>query len=523
MIVNKKSIWFDKPSVFLLSLVIVLLIFILAVVLFIGTSVSDSLEQSVIDGLYSQQKSLADEIDLGMVRNFSAVVNLMNPENFENPAYRDLFFHESRKAFTGLRAISVTVEDRATGKSEVFSDMGFLPKPIDENVLAIDFEEDAITSIGLPYQDSLGLFTLQPVYISFYTYDKTYILAFEFNISEIFFNSIQTKVFPASYYSVSLFSADGVLLETSKNYPRKSYMTLSNAENLNLTHSEQLQLNSEGLVIKDSDCTFVMTPSECGYVICGNLGSAYIQDVVRPIVVVVLVAGFVGLAAILLLAMLFVRYRKLEENQIQMQIDTIRTKLDPHFLFNSLNSMVGLISTGKDEKLIDGIRNLSQMIRSTLELGTYISLFDELEFIRSYIEVQYLRYGDIFEYKCNVLDESLLYEEIPKFTIQPIIENCFVHAVALVKEENRKVHIYLSVQKSGRDLLINIENDGPVNEYELSQMIERLGNNKNTGRQKIGLSLINRELKLLYGRKYGLSIQRTDSSLVVSIRLPSHR
>ena len=92
-----------------------------------------------------------------------------------------------------------------------------------------------------------------------------------------------------------------------------------------------------------------------------------------------------------------------------------------------------------------------------------------------------------------------------------------------MKEENRKVHIYLSVQKSGRDLLINIENDGPVNEYELSQMIERLGNNKNTGRQKIGLSLINRELKLLYGRKYGLSIQHTDSSLVVSIRLPSHR
>ena len=523
MIVNKKSIWFDKPSVFILSLVIVLLIFILAVVLIIGTYVSSSLEQSVIDGLYSQQKSLASDMDIGVTRNFSYFVNLMESSNLSDPEYCDLFFHEARKAFAGLRAISVTIEDRMKDSTTVFSDMGFVPKPIDENATAIDFEEDAIISIGLPYQDSLGLFSLQPVYVSFYTYSKVYILALEFNISEIFFNSVQTKVFPENYYSVSLYSADGVLLETSRNYPLKSYPTLSEAENLDLSHSEHLQLASSGLKIEEDDRFLVMTPSETGYIICGELDSAYIHDAVRPILYIILISGFVGLAAILLLAMLFVRYRKMEEDQIQMQIDTIRAKLDPHFLFNSLNSMVGLVSTGKDEELIDGIRNLSQMIRSTLELGTYVSLFDELEFIRSYIEVQYLRYGDIFEYRCNVLDESLLYEEIPKFTIQPIIENCFVHAVALVMDRENKVHISLTVQKEGRDLLINIENDGPVNEYELEQMIERLGNNKNTGRQKIGLALINRELKLLYGRKYGLSIQRTASGLIVSIRLPSHR
>ncbi len=523
MIESKKHIWFDKPSVFLLSLVFILLMFILAVVLIIGTEVSDSLEQSVIDGLYSQQKSVADDIDMEMVKTFASLVSLMNPANLDDPEYREIFFHEARKTYTGLRAISVSVYDTQSHEKDIFSDMGFIPKAIGEGVRAIDFEEDAIISIGSPYQDSVGLFSLQPVYVTFYDYHRIYVLSFELNISEIFFNSVQTKVFPEEYYSVALYNADGRLLEVSGNYLQKVHPTLDDAALLNLSHSERLQLNSSGLVNDEEGRTIVMTPSESGYIICGTLADAYIDDVVRPILAVIFIAGLVGLVTVLILAMLFVRYRRLEENQIQMQIDTIRAKLDPHFLFNSLNSMVGLVSTGKDEELIDGIRNLSQMIRSTLELGTYVTLFDELEFIRSYIEVQYLRYGDIFEYRCNVLDEALLYEEIPKFTIQPIIENCFVHAVALVMDSDNKVHISLTVQKDCRDLLINIENDGPVNEYELEQMIERLGNNKNTGRQKIGLALINRELKLLYGRKYGLSIQRTRSGLIVSIRLPSHR
>ena len=274
---------------------------------------------------------------------------------------------------------------------------------------------------------------------------------------------------------------------------------------------------------KEKNRILIFVPSENGYIIGGSLNTDYIRKSIHPILITILFVGFIDVASIILLALLFIRYKTLEEKQIQMQIDTIRTKLDPHFIFNSLNSLVGLISIGNTQEAVTGIRNLSQMIRSTLELGTYISLFDELEFIQNYVDVQRLRYGNQFEYKCIVTEESLLYEEIPKFSIQPIIENCFVHAVALIAGKENKIHITIYIIRENKDLLIRIENDGQISDNDFIQINNQINSTPNSGKHKIGLSLINQEIKLMYGKKYGLLVEKRNPGLNIKIRLPAKK
>ena len=511
--------WFDKPSVFILSLLIMLFIFVLFITMIIGTNVSSLLERTTIEGLQSQQKSIADDIDRKIIEAISQQASLIDPSRLDDPEYRSLIFSKIRKFFPELRATSIFIYDEQAEQPMVYSDMGFSPHPIDSNAFPVTFEEEAIISIGKSYPDNLNLFSLQPIYISFYTATKTYVIALEINISEFFFNSIQTKISPQQDYSISLYDKNGILLETSQNYPVKSHETFQ--EKITLSHMDRLRLNSSGLIKKEKNRILIFVPSENGYIICGSLNTDYIRKSIHPILITILFVGFIDVASIILLALLFIRYKTLEEKQIQMQIDTIRTKLDPHFIFNSLNSLVGLISIGNTQEAVTGIRNLSQMIRSTLELGTYISLFDELEFIQSYVDVQRLRYGNQFEYKCIVTEESLLYEEIPKFSIQPIIENCFVHAVALIAGEEGKIHITIYITRENKDLLIRIENDGPISDDDFIQIKNQINAVPNAGKHKIGLSLINQEIKLMYGRKYGLSVEKRNPGLNIKIRLPA--
>ena len=117
----------------------------------------------------------------------------------------------------------------------------------------------------------------------------------------------------------------------------------------------------------------------------------------------------------------------------------------------------------------------------------------------------------------------MLYEEIPKFSIQPIIENCFVHAVALIAGKESKIHITIYIIRENKDLLIRIENDGPISDNDFIQINNQINSAPNSGKHKIGLSLINQEIKLMYGKKYGLLVEKRNPGLNIKIRLPAKK
>ena len=101
--------WFDKPSVFILSLLIMLFIFVLFITMIIGTNVSSLLEQTTIEGLQSQQKSIADDIDRKIIEAISQQASLIDPSRLDDPEYRSLIFSKIRKFFPELRATSIFI------------------------------------------------------------------------------------------------------------------------------------------------------------------------------------------------------------------------------------------------------------------------------------------------------------------------------------------------------------------------------------------------------------------------------
>jgi len=263
--------------------------------------------------------------------------------------------------------------------------------------------------------------------------------------------------------------------------------------------------------------------SEMGYIIKGEVPFKYIEQTNKEITSKILTITVLSIFILFIMSGILLHIKRSRENNIRMAIETIQAKLDPHFLFNTLNSMVGLVSSGEDEKLMKGFRNLSIFLRSSIDTKLFVSLRDELNLLTSYFEIQKMRYSDAFEYSYEIESDNLLDANIPRFTIQPIVENCFVHAVALITTEET-IHIKITIKKTGKkNIAISILNNGKVSKEDLEKIKRSLGRTKVPENDKhgIGLALINKELKLLYGRKYGLKLGNiSDDFFEIIINVP---
>ncbi|MDL2319560.1 histidine kinase [Alistipes sp. OttesenSCG-928-B03] len=145
---------------------------------------------------------------------------------------------------------------------------------------------------------------------------------------------------------------------------------------------------------------------------------------------------FLGVIVILVTRNIYTNYKreqaiianqKLVEENIRTRFEALKSQLDPHFLFNSLNTLNGLIGVD-DEKAQEYVDNLSSVFRYTLNNKTIQTLAEELEFVDSYVHLLKIRYGDNLRVE-YAIDESLLRHEIMPISIQLLIENAVKHNV----------------------------------------------------------------------------------------------
>ncbi|MBQ3028781.1 MAG: sensor histidine kinase, partial [Lachnospiraceae bacterium] len=117
-----------------------------------------------------------------------------------------------------------------------------------------------------------------------------------------------------------------------------------------------------------------------------------------------------------------IRLRKAEFELLQAQIN-------PHFLYNTLDTIIWLAETGEQKKVVSMVGSLSDFFRSTLSRGKdIVTLKEELQHVRSYLEIQQVRYQDILQYEIEAPEELYLCQ-IPKMTIQPLVENALYHGI----------------------------------------------------------------------------------------------
>ena len=207
-----------------------------------------------------------------------------------------------------------------------------------------------------------------------------------------------------------------------------------------------------------------------------------------------------------------IRLRKAEFELLQSQIN-------PHFLYNTLDAIIWLAESGEQKKVVSMVGSLSDFFRTSLNQGKdIISVKEELQHVRSYLEIQQVRYQDILQYKIDVPQE--LYQNlIPKITIQPLVENALYHGI---KNKRGRGLIAVSGKLEEDYFVIQIEDNGiGISPERLSQVRERIHHRASEDNDIYGLYNVNERIRLNFGEKYGISIESTyGEGTLVSIVLP---
>jgi sensor histidine kinase YesM len=153
-------------------------------------------------------------------------------------------------------------------------------------------------------------------------------------------------------------------------------------------------------------------------------------------------------------------YELLQMNdlKIRAEIEALEAKINPHFLYNSLNSIVSLVHDDPD-KAERMVLNLSKFYRYSTGRSQeyYDSLQNELEIVKTYLEIEKIRFDERLEYSVIFEDEALQKYQIPRFLLQPIVENAIKHAIAKMAE-NGVLKIYVSAKNNY--LIIKIHDNG---------------------------------------------------------------
>jgi histidine kinase/histidine kinase/DNA gyrase B/HSP90-like ATPase len=189
----------------------------------------------------------------------------------------------------------------------------------------------------------------------------------------------------------------------------------------------------------------------------------------------------------------------------QAQLQALRYQLNPHFLFNTLNSISSLIVTRRNEDAEEMTSKLSSFLRSSLTCDPdgLVPLDDELALIEEYLDIEGVRFGERLkvEFTCDADAGSML---IPSFLVQPLVENAIKHAVAPSRDP---VTISISATVADGLLTIKIENDHPEPEGHVSS---------GAG---VGLTNVRRRLAAVYGERASLTTERDGDAFraVISI------
>jgi two-component system sensor histidine kinase YesM len=200
---------------------------------------------------------------------------------------------------------------------------------------------------------------------------------------------------------------------------------------------------------------------------------------------------------------------KEQENLKKAELKALQAQINPHFLYNTLDTIVWMAEANKTHQVIEIVRALSSFFRIALSKGKdWISIRQEIEHVSSYLTIQKMRYRDILDYKIEV-DEDLLDGTILKLTLQPLVENALYHGI---KNKRNGGTIVVRAQRVGADLVrLEVQDDGVgFTPYKLAQIRDVL--NDDSGEISLteggfGLANVNKRIKLYYGKQYGLYVQ----------------
>ena len=199
-----------------------------------------------------------------------------------------------------------------------------------------------------------------------------------------------------------------------------------------------------------------------------------------------------------------------------MELALLQSQINPHFLYNTLDTIIWLVETGKNEQAVEMVTSLSNFFRSSLSKGRdIITLGEEEIHVRSYLEIQQVRYRDILCYEIHVQPE-LRGCVLPKLTLQPLVENALYHGIKLRRGLG---HILVDAAQEDGNVRICVRDDGAgMTPERLQQLRQSLDAEEQIG---FGLRTVYRQLRLLYGAQCSMELEsEPNAGTAVTLRFP---
>jgi two-component system sensor histidine kinase YesM len=199
---------------------------------------------------------------------------------------------------------------------------------------------------------------------------------------------------------------------------------------------------------------------------------------------------------------------KEQENLKKAELRALQAQINPHFLYNTLDTIIWMAESKKTDQVVKIVSALSDFFRISLSKGMdWITIGEEMQLIRSYLTIQKMRYRDILDFRIEV-NEEVAENTILKLILQPLVENALYHGI---KNKRQGGTISVRARRNGKDeVLLEVEDNGIGFAPErLAQLRARLEDDSgDIGLENgFGIGNVNRRIRLYYGRSYGLSIQ----------------
>ncbi len=188
----------------------------------------------------------------------------------------------------------------------------------------------------------------------------------------------------------------------------------------------------------------------------------------------------------------------------QSELRALRAQINPHFLFNSLNTIRYFVRT-EPETARRLLLDLSEVFQRALRSGDFVALKDEINYVEAYLELEKARLDERLDIEWQIPDKTVLELPVPTLILQPIVENAVIHGISK-KTEGGKITI--SIEAWSTDLLIHVRDNGVgFDSSDINQGLNKKQSSARKGNPAIGLRNIDNRLRMLYGDQYKLIIE----------------
>ena len=206
-----------------------------------------------------------------------------------------------------------------------------------------------------------------------------------------------------------------------------------------------------------------------------------------------------------------------QEAKRKSELNALQAQINPHFLYNTLDSIVWMAEKGKSQDVITMVTALARLFRISISRGkNVITVQEELEHAKNYLIIQKIRYKNKFTYQIEAQEQTLQYKTL-KLILQPIIENSIYHGIEYMVDEGS---IRISVEVVDGKLLLKVGDNGLGMKPEVLENLLAYESRSKNG-SGVGVKNVHERIQLCYGKDYGLQIEsEQEVGTTVNIWLP---